>query len=186
MRWVQKHTKGIRWTSNNFEKKKKRKPSLEWDEQDCQRYLGAIQIMTSSTCTWLTLLKTHRQKKKRQNEHTLNCSRMLSSLPFLGVFSTNIAREYQDHTDKLVIARTRMATEQDENILQWNLTDMILHNMLFWICFPSFFSQKKALCHSATLASGVTASARNLYLVCLDSCTQASWHSHLTATVHLQ
>lgn len=60
------------------------------------------------------------------------------------MFSTNIAREYQDHTDKLV--HTKMAAGQNKNILQWNLIDMILHNaffevICFWVClFLYFFS----------------------------------------------
>lgn len=79
IRWVLKYPDGICWTCNSFEIE----PTIEWDEQDCHCYLGAVHIVTSSTYMWLNIIEYRPSKGTNWNEHSLNCNRMLSSLPVL-------------------------------------------------------------------------------------------------------
>lgn len=53
IRWVLKYPDGICWTCNSFEIE----PTIEWDEQDCHCYLGAVHIVTSSTYMWLNIIE---------------------------------------------------------------------------------------------------------------------------------
>lgn len=57
IRWVLKYPDGI-WTCNSFEVE----PALEWDEQDRHYYLGAVQIVTSSTYMCLNIIEDRPSK----------------------------------------------------------------------------------------------------------------------------